>query len=306
LRRLKTTDMGFFFSVVIPTFNRANKLKKTLESVVAQTFTEFEVLVMDDGSTDDTRAVVESFHDARICYEWAPNSGGPATPRNRGIDAARADWVCFLDADDLWYSDKLQRVSEAIAQHPDCDLICHNEMMSVLATQSKSLFPYGPYEPDFYRLMLTLGNRVSTSATTVKRSFLNQHGLRFNESRDYVIVEDYDMWLRIAFHGGMFHYMDETLGEYIIEEDNISSDLPRIRHNQLVVLRDHVYNLQQFEPNKDRLWRDINAGLLISRAKREVAGKQYGSAIKLLASALKTSIAGSARYIYIKSINAIT
>jgi glycosyltransferase involved in cell wall biosynthesis len=294
-----------FFSIVIPTFNRATKLKKTLESVHTQTFTDFEVLVMDDGSTDDTQAVVESFRDARIRYEWAPNSGGPATPRNRGIDAAKADWVCFLDADDLWYPDKLQRVSEAIAQKPDCDLICHNEMMSVLATNSKSLLSYGPYEPDFYRLMLTLGNRLSTSATTVRRSFLNQHGLRFNQSPDYVIVEDYDMWLRIAFYGGVVHFMAETLGEYLIEDDNISSNLPRIRHNRLVVLRDHVYNLQLFELNKDQLWRDINAGIFISRAKGDVADKQYMAAFKLMAAALKISIAGSVRYVFIKSLNAI-
>lgn len=294
-----------FFSVVIPTFNRAGKLKKTLESVLTQTFTDFEVLVMDDGSTDDTQTIVESFRDARIRYEWAPNSGGPATPRNRGIDAAKADWVCFLDADDLWYPGKLQRVSEAIAQKPDCDLICHNEMMSVLATNSKSLLSYGPYEPDFYRLMLTLGNRVSTSAATVRRRFLNQHGLRFNQSPDYVIVEDYDMWLRIAFYGGVFNFMAAILGEYIIEDDNISSNLARIRHNQLVVLRDHVFNLQRFELNKDRLWRDINAGLLISRAKCDVVDKQYAAAFKSMAAALKTSIPGSVRYVLIKLLNAI-
>lgn len=294
-----------FFSVVIPTYNRANKLKSTLDSVVAQSFTNFEVLVMDDGSTDDTRVVVESFQDARIRYEWAPNSGGPATPRNRGIDAAKADWVCFLDADDLWYRDKLQRVSEVITQNSDCDLICHNEIMTVLATQRKSLLRYGPYEPDFYRLMLTLGNRVSTSATTVRRSFLNQHSLRFDQSLDYVIVEDYDLWLRIAFYGGVFHFISETLGEYIIEDDNISSNLPRIRHNQLVVLRDHVYNLQEFEPNKNRLWRYINSGLLVSRAKGEVADKQYATAIKSVAAALKISIVGSVRYFFNKLLNTV-
>ena len=108
-----------FFSVVIPTFNRSPVLKRAIESVLAQSFLDYEILVMDDGSTDDTQAVVESFHDQRICYYWAENSGGPATPRNRGIDAARADWICFLDADDLWYPDKLERVAEEIKRNPD-------------------------------------------------------------------------------------------------------------------------------------------------------------------------------------------
>src|SRR5882672_1834830 len=111
---LNKFDLRPCFSIVIPTYNRAAKLKLTLDSVIAQTFTDFEVLVMDDGSSDNTREMVESFRDSRIRYQWAPNSGGPATPRNRGIDAAVADWICFLDADDRWYPDKLRRVAQVI------------------------------------------------------------------------------------------------------------------------------------------------------------------------------------------------
>lgn len=289
-----------FFSIVIPTYNRAGKLKRTLDSVVSQAFTDFEVLVMDDGSTDDTKAVVESFHDARIRYDWAPNSGGPATPRNRGLDAAQADWVCFLDADDLWYPDKLARVAEVIGMTPDLDLVCHAELKSNLATGSKVLSKYGPFEPDFYRVMLTLGNRVSTSAATVRRDFLNKHGLRFNQSPDYVIVEDYDMWLRIAFHGGVFHFMDTVLGEYIIEDDNISSNMQRAHRNHLVLFHDHVYSLQTFQPDKDKLWRELTAGWSVSSAKRQFSEGRYAAGVASLMQALHSSIPGTVRYIFIK------
>lgn len=286
-----------FFSVVIPTYNRAGKLKLTLDSVIAQTFTDFEVLVMDDGSTDNTKAVVESLHDPRIRYEWAPNSGGPATPRNRGIDAASADWICFLDADDLWYRDKLKRVAEAIKTNPSLDLVCHNEIMSVLATGSKTLLKYGPFEPDFYRVTLVLGNRVSTSAATVRREFLNKHSLRFNQSPDFVIVEDYDMWLRIAFYGGVFHFISDPLGEYIIEDDNISSNWQRMQNNHLNLLRDHVYNLQLFQPDKDRLWREVNAGLSITNSKRLISERQYIPGINSLIRAFRYSFTGALRHI---------
>ena len=286
-----------YFSIVIPTYNRADKLKQTLESVIAQSFTDFEVLVMDDGSTDNTEAIVESLHDARLRYDWAPNSGGPATPRNRGINAAQAEWICFLDADDLWYPNKLEKVHEAIKNNQDLDLICHNELMSILETGSKSLLKYGPFEADFYRVMLTLGNRVSTSATTVRRDFLHIHKLYFNQSPDYVIVEDYDMWLRIAFYGGVFHFMIEPLGEYIIEDDNISSNLEKMQHNHLILLRDHVYRLQNFQPDKDKLWRYINAGLLISRAKEMMVNKHYISGARFLMSAFHSSFTGALSYI---------
>ena len=291
-----------FFSVVIPTFNRANKLKKTLKSVLTQSFTNFEVLVMDDGSTDDTFAVVNSFCDLRIHYHWAPNSGGPAAPRNRGIDIAVADWVCFLDADDIWYLDKLQHVFSIISQQPNIDLICHNEFLNVIQTDSRSVLKYGPFVPDFYRVMLLHGNRVSTSATTVRRSFINQHLLRFNQSPDYVIVEDYDFWLRIAFEGAHFYFSNSCLGEYIIENDNISSNLPLLQRNLSVLLRDHVYSIQKFELDKDKLWREINAGLLISATISYLKLKKFRLACTHLLAANTYSCLGSLRYLIAKLV----
>jgi glycosyltransferase involved in cell wall biosynthesis len=290
-----------FFSVVIPVYNGASKLKLTLESVIGQRFTDFEVLVMDDGSTDNAEAVVKSFGDGRIRYEWAANSGGPATPRNRGIEAASADWICFLDADDRWYPDKLKRVAEVVAAGPSLDLVCHNEVMHITATGRKVPLRYGPVEPDFYRVMLMSGNRISTSATSVRREFLNKHGLRFNQSRDYVIVEDYDLWLRIALHNGVFYFMDECHGEYLIGEQNISSNQERINHNHLVLLRDHVYNVQKFRPDRDRLWSDINAGLLISKSKNQISGGKYIAGASSLVLALRSSFVGSLKYIVDKT-----
>jgi glycosyltransferase involved in cell wall biosynthesis len=294
------------FSIVIPTYNRASQLKATLDSVLAQTFTDFEVLVLDDGSTDGTSDLVKSFDDYRIRYEWAPNSGGPATPRNRGIDGARADWICFLDADDRWYKDKLEKLAEILETTPGLDLICHNEIMSVLATGRKTYSNYGPFAPNFYEVMLRWGNRVSTSATSVRREFLFSHGLRFNQSSDYVIVEDYDMWLRIAFHGGVFHFMSDYCGEYVIADTNISSNMQRAEHNQSVLLRNHVYNVQKFQPDKDRLWREISAGLLISKSKNQIAQKRYILGTGSLIRAFRGSFAGSFRYIASKARNKLT
>jgi len=289
-----------FFSIVIPTYNQANQLKVTLESVLAQTFTDFEVLVMDDGSTDNTSAMVESFLDPRIRYEWAPNSGGPATPRNRGIDAARADWICFLDSDDRWYRDKLKKVAEVITTTPSLDVVCHNVKRLVVATGRKTNLRFGPFEPDFYQIMLRWGNRVSTSAVSVRRDFLNRHSLRFNQSPDYVIVEDYDMWLRVAFHGGVFNFIADYLGEYVIADTNISSNLKRTERNQLVLLRHHVYGMQTFQRDKDRLWREINARLLITKSNTQIATKQYNVGACSLILAFRSSFAWSLKYIFLR------
>lgn len=246
-----------FFSVVIPTFNRSNKLAITVRSVLEQEFQDFELLIMDDGSTDNTEEIVRNFADSRISYEWAPNSGGPATPRNRGIAKASSSWITFLDADDIWYPTRLSEVAKAITYHTDIDVFCHNEMLHIREKNKKTLLRYGPFEDDFYRVMLTKGNRLSTSATTLRTDFLLKNNLRFNQHRDYVIVEDYDLWLRLANQGARFGFIDKPLGEYIIEDDNISLLTERSRHNQKVLLSDHVYKIQQFEPNKDKLWNKI-------------------------------------------------
>lgn len=259
-----------FFSVIIPTFNRANKLKRAIQSVLDQTFTDFELLVMDDGSTDDTESVVHAFVDSRIRYEWDQNSGGPATPRNRGIEAARAGWICFLDADDIWYSKKLEIVYRCIQSYPAIDVFCNNEFLRDRSNGKTRLLKYGPYEADFYRKMLVQGNRVSTSTVTARKDFLNCHCLRFNETKDYIALEDYDLWLRIALHGGKFYFIDKVLGEYIIEDHNLSSNTESVRHNREVLLRDHVFGIQSFEPNKKKLWRQIQSRIALGQAKTDL------------------------------------
>ena len=101
--------MNPLVSIIIPTYNRAEYLKRALKSVFSQTFKDFEVLVMDDGSTDNTLEIVESFKEERIKYEWAENFGGPAAPRNRGLRFARGEYIAFLDSDDEWITDKIEK-----------------------------------------------------------------------------------------------------------------------------------------------------------------------------------------------------
>ena len=96
-------------SVIIPTYQRRDKLKITLKSVLSQTYTNYEVLIMDDGSNDGTKEMVNSLNDSRIFYNWQKNTGGPAKPRNNGIKIAKGDWIAFLDDDDVWKENKLER-----------------------------------------------------------------------------------------------------------------------------------------------------------------------------------------------------
>lgn len=111
-------------SVIIPTYNCASMIAQCLDSVLNQTFKDFEVIVIDDGSTDDTERVIAPYKN-RITYIRQVNQGAAAA-RNRGIKEARGDYIAFLDSDDLWFPDKLEKQILFLAQHPEYDMICGN------------------------------------------------------------------------------------------------------------------------------------------------------------------------------------
>jgi glycosyltransferase involved in cell wall biosynthesis len=277
------------FSVVIPTYNRSTALRNTVVSVLEQTYTDFEIIVIDDGSTDDSKSVVEALDDSRIRYFWIPNSGGPATPRNKGIDEATAEWVCFLDSDDLWYPNKLEMTNQAIAGNPDVDAVSNDEILHFTVSAKRKLLRYGPFTPHFYREMLIDGNRCSTSAMTVRKAFLDRHGMRFNTSSDYVIVEDYDMWLRMAFHGANFLFIDAPLGEYLIEEGNISGNVARHRKNRMRLLHDHVFRIQNFDADRESLWRKIRAHVMSADAWADLQAFRLSHSLANMIQAIWTS-----------------
>jgi glycosyltransferase involved in cell wall biosynthesis len=277
------------FSIVIPTYNRANLLQQALQSVLHQSHSMFEVIIIDDGSVDNTEEIVESMSDDRISYHRIENSGGPARPRNLGIVLAKNEWICFLDSDDIWHYDKLMVVANAIEENPCIDLICHDEYLSVHGKTSGKILRYGPLENKMYQSMLILGNRVSTSAVTVKKAFLKEHDLRFNESPNYTIVEDYDLWLRVAYHQGNFHFIHKALGEYRVSMGNISSAQDAARHNLTALLTDHVYVVQKFSRSPIKLWKKVNVVLNLHEAKATLASGNYWKFCHLVFGLMKNS-----------------
>src|SRR4030067_3517077 len=113
-------------SVIIPTYNRRNLLEITIQSVLAQTIKNFEIIIVDDGSTDGTRDFVRSIQDKRIIYLYRKNSGLPAVARNIGILKATGRFIAFLDSDDLWVPEKLERQVLCFKKMPGIGLCCTN------------------------------------------------------------------------------------------------------------------------------------------------------------------------------------
>ena len=180
-------------SVIIPTFNRADKVVRAISSVLDQTFTDFEIIVVDDGSTDATKKALEPFRD-RISYIVNSSNLGVSAARNKGIVFSRAPLIAFLDSDDYWLHDKLM-VQVDFFKHNPTAVACQTEEMWIrngvrVNAGKRHMKPSGDiFEPS---LKLCL---VSPSAVMLKRSLLETVGL-FDEGLP--VCEDYDLWLRIA------------------------------------------------------------------------------------------------------------
>ena len=212
-----------YFSIVIPTYNRKDIIGKCINSVLTQTYKNFEVLIIDNGSNDQTKQYIKnSFNDKRLKYIYQEGSGTPASPRNKGIENAKYEWICFLDSDDYWDKNKLLLTSNEIHKNNNIDVLCHNEKI-YYSNKNKfgKTMTYGPYENNFYVKMLMYGNRISTSATTIRKSFLQDHNLRFNESKNLITVEDFDLWLRLARAGAYFKFIKKVLGYYVVNNENL-------------------------------------------------------------------------------------
>lgn len=208
------------FSVIIPTYNRSEQLRQALESISAQSCRDFEVIVCDDGSTDNTRLIVESFLSVMsVTYLWDDNFGGPARPRNNGIAVARGEWLCFLDSDDWWYPAKLDAIDAHLA---NADVIYHD-----LDIHPRSVWPItgrfrsrNLHPPAFVDLMLK-GNALPNSSVVVRRDVIVAAG-GFSEDKSLIAAEDYDLWLRLARQNRRFVRIPRSLGAYRLGGGNIS------------------------------------------------------------------------------------
>jgi|GEM_PF-6981700 len=204
---------GPFFTVIVSTYNRRDMLPRALKSILTQTFTDFELLVIDNGSTDDTRDVVAGFNDHRLKYILNPRPSSSCDgPRNLGIDMARGGFITFLDDDDLWYPQRLEKVRQAFISHPQVQAVCHNENRMVDGNFAGCI-KHGPIPDGLLEVLLYQRNCLSPCAVAVKAEVLRKLG-GFDLRPEFSAAADYDMWLRMAESGVAVHFIEEPLGEF--------------------------------------------------------------------------------------------
>lgn len=182
-------------SIVIPLYNKKDCIRKTIDSVLAQSFKDFEVIVVDDGSKDGSAEVVSSIPDTRIRVISKAN-GGPSSARNRGIEEAKGDIIAFIDADDVWASDHLSALNQLTIDYPDAVIYGMNYGFIENGRMSQTdVVPFRGYLNEGWDCFPFF---FWTSSTGCRKKALDKVG-RFDERMMY--GEDCDLWFRLLLEG---------------------------------------------------------------------------------------------------------
>ena len=202
------------FSIIIPTYNSAEFIGECVCSVLSQSCQDFEIIIVDNYSTDDTIDEIRKYNQEKIKIFQNKNHGVIGVSRNFGVTKSSGKYIAFLDSDDFWYKNKLQLCSEYI---PNNDMVCH---LLERSNKNKNHW-FSTKKLTFLRLMIG-GNCVATSSVVMKKSVFEKYG-GFSCDKELVTVEDYDFWLALLKGNSSVRLINQKLGFYRIHENNSSN-----------------------------------------------------------------------------------
>jgi glycosyltransferase involved in cell wall biosynthesis len=260
-------------SVIIPTYNRAHFIAEAIESVLAQSFRDFEIIVVDDGSTDNTRSVISSFP---VRYMYQENQG-PVIARNRGIDLAQSKYLVFLDSDDVFMGNALERGVKVLDRHPE---VAFSYGQAYLIDEEGHVFGLrkAKYKhsctqtgKDEIARFLVYGNQIPTCTAMVRRSCLDEVGWfdpAFSSGS-----EDFDLWVRLAKRYAVA-YIAEPLAKYRVHCGGLGTgrELDEIEESHRCIL-ESIFNNVEMGPFFSS-WEDMAYSRLYLRLAVLAYGRQ--------------------------------
>ncbi len=210
-------------SVIIPVYNQAVYVSEAIQSVLGQTYPDFELIVVDDGSTDETPRILESFHDPRLRVFRQPNKG-LSEARNYGLRESSAPLVTFLDSDDYFYPDKLAVLSDYLQEHPEIGLVSGGTQYIDQKGQPLRQEVNSPGILDLHKFLIS--NPICVSAILMRRIWFDRVGMFDVNLR---ACEDWDLWIRLAYAGCRFAWVEQPVVAYRYHGGQMTRESDRMR-----------------------------------------------------------------------------
>jgi len=247
-----------FLSVVIPLYNKEYNIEKTIRSVLAQTFQDFELIIINDGSTDTSLKKVEALNDQRISVFTIKNQG-VSSARNYGVSKVQTDYIAFLDADDIWLTNHLENLNQLIEKFPDCGLYCAAYEKQYKSVTTPAVYKNIPKVNGWMGIVAdyfasSINNSIAwTSATLVPKTVLETLN-GFDEAITLGAGEDTDLWIRVALQYPVAFCNSVTAIHNMTAENRISNSKTELRQ---------FLNLDVYEPFAEKnpslkIYLDVN------------------------------------------------
>jgi len=280
------------FSIIIPVYNASGFIRVTMDSVKNQTFKNYEVLITNDGSTDNTEDVLKEYKKMNpeflLSFTTQKNSG-VSSARNNAISRANGDYIAFLDQDDWWFPNKLQKVAEVLKYNIGIDVLYH-EAMVVGWKKDNNFFKLGALKEPVYLDLLFNGSKIGISTAVVKLGLFIEAG---SFSPNYIYSEDYDLWLRLARRGANFYYIPDFLSKYIWRADSESNKVENMTKEKLdifernygLIIKEGKYNNNRYLGKRHRRGKSI---ILFGSSRRFYFLHDYKKAVDYSILAIKS------------------
>ena len=243
-------------SVIIPTFNRKHTLQRAIDSVLAQTFKPFEIIIVDDGSKDGTKEwLLQNYPSVQYIHQ--PNNG-VSSARNKGIQISQGSWIALLDSDDEWMPEKLEYQSRFLEANRDSSFCHTNEIWIRNGVRVNQMKKHKKYGGDIFKHCLDIC-RISPSSSIIKKDVFEEVGA-FDES--LTVCEDYDLWLRVTAKFNIL-FLDEPLikkyGGHLDQLSRVPEGIEQYRIRSLEkILSMGSLTETQFRSAKDMLIHKLN------------------------------------------------
>lgn len=226
-------------AVIIPCYNARNTISKTLDSVLSQTYKLFKIYVVNDGSTDDTLDILHAYQkkNSEKIYVVSQQNQGQAAARNKGIQSSQEAYIAFIDSDDLWHPEKLEKQRLVFAKH---DIgMCYTQGVEIDEQENQiDIIHVNPSYRGRCFEKLIISNNIVASSVMIRRSVLDRVGM-FDTGLG--ACENWDLWLRIS-RSFFIDFLDEPLTSYRIHSGNMSQNSDKMYKNREKVLEKHLFD----------------------------------------------------------------